>query len=324
MSLLAVLLALLIEQVKPRPRADSLRQGVDQWLHWTGQNFDAGRPRHSVVVWAITVLAPAVAVAIGFVALDHLSLLLGLAFSVAVLYATLGFRQFSHYFTDIRAALEQGDEVEARRLLAQWQQLDATDLPRTELLRHLIEHSVLAAHRRVFGVFFWAVLTAALGLGPSGAVLYRLADYSKRYWARPNAIDGEPANAGLKALSARAFGLLDHVPARLTAFGFAIVGNFEEAIGAWRRDSASWADRNDGVLLASAAGALGVQLGGQAPVASDPAAVQLGDEGTATIGLTQGISPQLGHLPSVVGLVWRSVILWLLLLALLSIANLVG
>ena len=44
--------------------------------------------------------------------------------------------------------------------------------------------------------------------------------------------------------------------------------------------------------------------------------MQLGDEGTATIGLTQGISPQLGHLPSVVGLVWRSVILWLLLVAL--------
>ena len=27
-----------------------------------------------------------------------------------VLYLTLGFRQFSHYFTDIRDALERGDE----------------------------------------------------------------------------------------------------------------------------------------------------------------------------------------------------------------------
>jgi adenosylcobinamide-phosphate synthase len=32
----------------------------------------------------------------------------------------------------------------------------------------------------------------------------------------------------------------------------------------------------------------------------------------------------MGHLRSVVGLVWRSVILWMLLVALLTLANLVG
>ena len=37
-----------------------------------------------------------------------------------------------------------------------------------------------------------------------------------------------------------------------------------------------------------------------------------------------GAVPQLGHLRSVVGLVWRSVVLWMLLLALLSLANLIG
>ncbi|MGZ5206843.1 MAG: CobD/CbiB family protein, partial [Caldimonas sp.] len=39
---------------------------------------------------------------------------------------------------------------------------------------------------------------------------------------------------------------------------------------------------------------------------------------------TPGAIPQLGHLRSVVGLVWRSVVLWMLLLALLSLAHLVG
>ena len=37
-------------------------------------------------------------------------LLAALAFDVVVLYLTLGFRQFSHYFTDIREALDHGDE----------------------------------------------------------------------------------------------------------------------------------------------------------------------------------------------------------------------
>ena len=36
-------------------------------------------------------------------------------------------------------------------------------------LRHVIEHSVLSAHRHVFGVFAWYSLLTALGLGPAGA-----------------------------------------------------------------------------------------------------------------------------------------------------------
>ena len=36
----------------------------------------------------------------------------------------------------------------------------------TEVLRHVIEHALLAAHRHVFGVFFWFVVLSALGLGP--------------------------------------------------------------------------------------------------------------------------------------------------------------
>ena len=40
--------------------------------------------------------------------------------------------------------------------------------------------------------------------------------------------------------------------------------------------------------------------------------------------LTGGAPPQLGHLQSVVGLVWRSVVLWMLLVALLTLANVLG
>ena len=41
--------------------------------------------------------------------------LLALGLDVLVLYLTLGFRQFSHYFTDIRDALERGDDATARQ-----------------------------------------------------------------------------------------------------------------------------------------------------------------------------------------------------------------
>ena len=44
----------------------------------------------------------------------------------------------------------------------------------------------------------------------------------------------------------------------------------------------------------------------------------------AADGSTGGDPPQMAHLRSVVGLVWRSVVLWMLLVALLTLANLVG
>ena len=54
--------------------------------------------------------------------------------------------------------------------------MDASELPRSEIVRHVIEYSVQSAHRHVFGVFAWYSLLAALGLGPAGAVIYRVSE----------------------------------------------------------------------------------------------------------------------------------------------------
>jgi adenosylcobinamide-phosphate synthase len=329
MSFFAVLFALLIEQLKPLPRGNVVHDTLTTWMRWTGRNFDAGRDHHAWVVWGITAVVPAVLAALIFVGLEQVSWLLGLAWNVTVLYLTLGFRQFSHYYTDIRDALDRGDEVQARQLLAAWRHLDASELPRTELLRHVIEHSLLAAHRHVFGVFFWFVLLSTFGLGPAGAVLYRMAEFASRYWAFKSRTVGAPINEHLMSLSQRLFSLLDHVPARLTAFGFAVVGNFEESITCWRRDAGLWRHANEGIILAAAAGAVGVQLGGSAAPGVTPDRSKTFDSGAVpdsagAEGSTPGMTPVAGHLRSIVGLVWRSVVLWMLLLALLTLANLVG
>jgi adenosylcobinamide-phosphate synthase len=329
MSFFAVLFALLIEQLKPLPRDNWVHETLMSWVRWTGRNFDAGQPHHTWVVWCVSVLVPSVLAAAVYLLIDHWSRVLSLAFDALLLYLTLGFRQFSHYFTDIRDALDRGDENEARRLLAEWRHLDASELPRTEVLRHVIEHALLAAHRHVFGVFFWFVVLSAVGLGPMGAVFYRMAEFSTRYWGyRQRAIDA-PANDALLALSQRLFGWIDHVPARLTAFGFAVVGDFEAAVGSWRKDAGLWQHANEGVILAAAAGAVGVQLGGAAaPGVTPDRSKTFGTGGDAALadaqGSTAGAMPQTGHLHSVVGLVWRSVVLWMLLVALLTLANVVG
>ena len=329
MSFFAVLFALLVEQLKPLPRENWVHETLMAWVRWTGRNFDAGQPHHTWVVWCVSVLLPSALAGGLYLLIAHYSLLLALAFDVGLLYLTLGFRQFSHYFTDIRDALERGDENEARRLLAEWRHLDASELPRTEVLRHVIEHALLAAHRHVFGVFFWFVVLSALGLGPMGAVFYRMAEFSTRYWGYRQRNTETPSNDQLLALSNRLFARIDHLPARLTAAGFAVVGNFEEAVSSWRRDATLWQHSNEGVILAAAAGAVGVQLGGAAAPGVTPDRSTTFDAGAAADiaeaqGSTAGAPAQPGHLHSVVGLVWRSVVLWMMLVALLSLANVLG
>jgi len=133
MSFLAVLLALFVEQLRPLPHGNPIHEALIAWVRWTGRNFDAGREHHAWVVWAVSLIVPALLVWGVYALLFHFSLLLALAWILVVLYLTLGFRQFSHYFTDIREALERGDEEAARALLQEWRHLDASELPRTAM-----------------------------------------------------------------------------------------------------------------------------------------------------------------------------------------------
>jgi adenosylcobinamide-phosphate synthase len=240
--------------------------------------------------------------------------------NVALLYATLGFRQFSHHFTGIREALENGDEDKARELLAQWQQVQVGQIPRSEIVRHVIEYSVIAAHRHVFGVFFWYAALSIIGLGPVGAVIYRLTEFAQRRWQEPSA-DGSLPSEVLRSVSARAWQAMDWLPSRMTALGFAIVGSFEDAMDGWRQHAQNFPQDNDGVILAATAGAINIRLGGAAlqPVAEGMATSDNQDSSS-----TPGRIASVAHFAQVVGLVWRTVIMWLVLVALLTMANLVG
>lgn len=325
MSFFAILLALLLEQARPLTRNNPAHAGLRAWVVSVRRNFDAGQAHHGWVAWALAAVLPALLVAGVYWLLDALiGWPVAMLWNVAVLYATLGFRQFSHHFTRIRDALEAGDEQSAREALAEWQQVDASELPRSEVVRHVIEYSVISAHRHVFGVLLWFVVLSMLGLGPAGAVVYRTAEYLSRYWSRKSIAGAPPVSERLQHAARTAWQAMDWLPARVTALGFAIVGSFEEAIDGWRYYAQRFPHDNDGVILAATAGAINVQLGGEAlrqredltvgPLYDD-------EEGSSS---TPGRAAEVSHLRSVVGLVWRSVVVWMLLLALLTLARLLG
>ena len=306
MSFFAILIALLIEQARPLKDANFLHAQVRSVLSWTVRQLDTGQDSHARLTWVVVVLVPAV-----ITALVHWALLLWLGWiaavvwNVAILYLTLGFRQFSHHFTDIRDALDAGDEDTARSLLAQWMQIDAGDLPRSEIVRQVIAHSVLNAHRCVFGVFAWYSLLSGLGLGPAGAVVYRMAEYFSALAKRPASPDALLLSPALRDYVTAWWHRIDWIPARLTAMGFAFVGSFEDAIDRWRKFEAAVPGDNDGIVLAATAGAVHIGL------------TEVDVQNAATV-------PRLGHLRAIVGLVWRAVVMWMVVLALLSLARLLG
>ena len=106
---------------------------------------------------------------------------------------------------------------------------------------------------------------------------------------------------------------------------------FEDAIDAWRHyaqrlsseqrihgldehKELTLENHNDGIILAATSGAVNVRLGGAALQSRLDAVSQA----------APGREPEVAHLRSIVGLVWRSVVLWMVLLALLTLARLLG
>ncbi len=316
MTFFSILLALLIEQLKPL-RADN---PVYAWIKYFATRmeawFNAGQARHGRLAWCCMMLALMVPTALIYWLCLHIGFVAAFIWNVVIVYLTLGFRHYSHYFTSIQLALNTGDETTARTLLAEWTKQDTSNMEVGEISRIAVEKALITTHRNVFGVFFWFLMP----IGPACAVMYRVSEYLARAWNEPDHMRNE--NFG--RFAAQAFYWIDWIPARLTAAAFAVVGNFEDAIFAWRNFAGRWKSETDGIILSAGGGAMGVLLGTPdenastiLPVdASTVDASELDEESDAP----PGDAPTPRALQSTVGLVWRAVLLWMFLLLLLSIA----
>lgn len=338
MTFMSLLAALLLEQLRPLPDRARVGRPLRWGFDFIEHHLNAGEHHQGVTAWLLTVLPLITLSLVMYYALYQVSFVLAWAWNVLILYLTMGFRQFSHHFTDIHRALAAGDLQQARALMGAWRGRSADDLNSTEIARLAIEEALTASHHHVFGVLFWfAVLP-----GPAGALLYRLTLLLKVQWGAAAAMGGATARSrGLNTGStsgagstsgtdaaggaSRGFGhfarqaarWIDWVPLRLTAIGFAVVGNFEDAVYCWRNQAARWRDPEMGIVLASGAGAIGVTLGKPLRDGIGPAGVAIDDR----IEIGSGLEADAAFLSSTVGLVWRALVLWMLLLAMLAIAN---
>lgn len=307
MSLLSLIAVFLLEQLQPLNYRRVVAEPLGAWAGFVERRLNAGQYSNGVLAWCLTVAAPVLLVGLLYAFLESLNPVFGLLLNIGVLYLTMGFRQFSHHYTEIQLALRQGDLDRARHLLAVWQERPTAGLGAEDIARLSIEGALAASHRHVFAVLLWFVLLP----GPCGAVLYRFSGIVRECWQKENSV----GHNEFPIFSRQAFALIDWVALRTTALVFAIVGDFEDAVHCWRTQPANWPDQDLGIVLASGAGALGVRLG-QPVIAGG----ELADR--AELGV--GDPADQDFMQSAVGLVWRATVLWVLLLFLLGLASLVS
>ena len=307
MTLFALIIALLIEQVYPLPVRQLVLDPLRRLSALLIERFNDGQARNGTIVWWLVMVAGVVGSAATFLLLWAVHPLFAFAFNVGVLYLTMGFRQESHFFTDIHLALRMGELDRARALLGEWRGGQYFTASSSEVARLAIEQALIGAHRNVFGVVFWFIVMP----GPSGAVLYRLGRFLGEEWGERR--DVELGDFG--RFARKAFEVIDWVPARLTAASFSVVGDFEDAVFCWRTQAMLWGERASGILIAAGAGALGVRLG--MPVHQSGEIVERPEMGV-------GEEADADYMQSTVGLVWRALVLCLLMLALVVIASWVG
>jgi adenosylcobinamide-phosphate synthase len=301
MTWLALVLALLLEQFRPVSRGNPFYLGYRSFAESVERNFNAGQFQHGIAGWVIAVATPTAFTLLIWGGLHLIHPLLAWAFSVAVLYITIGFRQFSPAFTGIADALKEGDLATARGLLAGWTRESASELDENEIARLAIEQGLIGAFRHVFGPLFWFVI-----LGPAGAVAYRAATILQLKWGARDA----KRNEQFGRFADQAGELIDWLPIRVTAATFAVMGDFEDAVFCWRQQAERWLCQDYGILLAAGAGAIGVRLG-----------MPLHQEHTVRFRpeLGLGEDADANMLASAVGLVWRSLLFWLAIILLVTI-----
>ncbi len=293
MTLLALLAALLAQHAYPVKGRQPLMAFYGRMCLSAAKRLNSGDRNSGILAWFALMGAVLVPVALlaALAAAIHPGVLWLL--NVAVAYATLRFLATTQTLSLIEKSLRDGDTAGAASRLAQWRAEPVEGDDAGAVSRLAAEHALREAHHGTFAPLFWFLVLP----GPVGLVMYPLALRAARSWEHL----ADPDERDFGWFAARAFHAIDWIPQRATAFAFAVAGNFEDAMFCWRSQAAQWLRPEEGIVLASGAGALGARLGEPIPLAGG-----LMDRPA----LGSGELAREDALASLEGLLWRALIVW--------------
>lgn len=310
MKIVALFIALILERL-----ATHLFHWRD--LRWLDPLFDLGLRKRGAwsfakkYLWAIAVLLIAIApVLLARIALhDTLLGLPYLALSVIVLFLSLGPQDIGEEVDRWCAALDSGDKETEHNYAVALLERPSTETPheRDDVVRAVFAQ----ANNRMFAVIFWFLV-----LGPIGAWLFRVADLLRRraiFVAERRATEsGEQSDEQTLAMresveqASYIHGLLAALPARISAMGYILAGDYDNGRAAWRKSTTHVES---------------------APTPNDRNEALLAGVGYSALNLSQGAEEDdtAWHVRSAraaKNLVLRSLVFWLVGVALLTLAGL--
>ncbi len=215
-------------------------------------------------------------------------------------WLAIGWNSLRQHAQWVAQALEAGDLPQARQKVGWLVSRDTSQLDETAISRACVESVLENGSDAVFAPLFWLIIG-----GAPAVVLYRLSNTLDAMWGyRTERFER------FGKVAARMDDVLNLIPARLTALTYALCGHFPTAMQAWQTQAKHWYSPNAGVVMAAGAGALRLQLGGEA--------IYHG-QAKPRPALGSGATPCAGDIARAIALLDRGVYGWMGMLLLLGI-----
>jgi len=295
MSLIAILISLILERSFGHLREYRQFDWFDKYTDKIKTWFDERKWQGPIVVLLI-IFGPLLAVIVVNVVLDDVLLgLLSLIFSTVVLFLCLAPQDIEKQLENFLTAWGSEDEDAAKQAA---KEILGEEPPEAlgELQQRLVERILIIGHDQILSPIIWFTVFALLGSGPLGAVLYRLSSHLQQRF-------GQQSDSFAQAVN-RLYDILGWVPAHLVAVLFAMAGSFVDAMHLWRERRVEWRDdwqkASSLAVITSGLGALQM-----ASLATDES-------------VNKDDVPK--HVRAVMGLILRSIVILVVIVAALTLA----
>jgi adenosylcobinamide-phosphate synthase len=251
-TVLAMVTALLLDQWLGEPRRAHPLVAFGRMVNWIEKRMHADQRWVGVLAWSLAALPLSLVL---WSVQRVMPAWISWVIAVCVLYFTLGLRSLGEHARPVATALQAEDLDTARSAVGRMVSRDTAALNASQVAAAATESVLENGNDAVFGALFWFAV-----LGAPGALLFRLANTLDAMWGYRT-----PRYERFGWAAARIDDVLNLLPARLTAFTYALCGNFNGAMHCWRTQAPQWDSPNAGPVMAAGAGALDVRLGGAAP-----------------------------------------------------------
>jgi membrane protein required for beta-lactamase induction len=286
MNLISILIALVA--------ATYFYKSIQEWrqfdwfYRYTDRVYErlAGMPWRDGAFGVIIILGSVVAgVWLVDAMLDNVAGVFGFLFGIVVLIFSLGPRDLADDVEHFVAAIARDDGEAACIYATNMLGFEVAE-NESEAAQHVKEGILVQANIRQFGVLLWFML-----LGPVGAALFRLACELRSHLTT--------VDSGFAASVNDLYRILIWLPARLMVFAFAVAGSFVDTVTHLKSFSDIWRVNSEALLVEAGLGAIFHEPHGR---------------------LEDG-SPDLEGVAQVMALVKRTLLVWLAVLAMLTLAG---